>query len=275
MAERWEKVWTSQGGLKRGAAFDANQPLPFIETLFKKDLIPAGKGLVPGCGRAYAVQALARDGRHVTGLDIAPSAVAAAKKFLEEQRADAKTYSVAEGSFFDLEDSFNFAYDYTFLCALPPAMRLDWAKTYARIIAPGGVLVTVIFPIKPTTAGHPGTPPFELTEELVESLLVPHGFSLVFKKPLGPGEAHPGRDGEAGAMASTVIAVWKKKTVESSGSAQNETTNTAQPAAISGEEQLEPDASEALHEGNGQAKTAATVPDDEAQPSADAQSTAR
>lgn len=214
MADRWEDMWTRDGGLKPGTQWDANRPLPFIETLFEKGLIPKGRGLVPGCGRAYAVKALARDGRHVTGVDIAPSAVAAAKEFLEGAGTDPKTYSVVEGSFFELEqDAFGFAYDYTFLCALPPAMRQEWAKTYARIIQPGGHLVTVIFPIKRNMPVKPDSPPFELTEDLVTSLLVPVGFSLVFKKSLTSGEAHAGRDGSEGAMGHTTIAVWKRASI--------------------------------------------------------------
>lgn len=43
--------------------------------------------------------------------------------------------------------SFAFAYDYTFLCALPPSMHLDWAARYAELMQPGGALVTLMFPI--------------------------------------------------------------------------------------------------------------------------------
>jgi hypothetical protein len=42
---------------------------------------------------------------------------------------------------FDLPEDgkkFNLAYDYTFLCALPPSMREAWGKRYAKIIAPEG-----------------------------------------------------------------------------------------------------------------------------------------
>ena len=45
------------------------------------------------------------------------------------------------------DNSFDFAYDYTFLCALQPDMREQWASTYARLLKPDGVLMTVVFPI--------------------------------------------------------------------------------------------------------------------------------
>lgn len=42
---------------------------------------------------------------------------------------------------FDLPEDgqkFALAYDYTFLCALPPNMRQAWGKRYAEIIRPRG-----------------------------------------------------------------------------------------------------------------------------------------
>ena len=84
-ASRWEGMWSKDGGLKQGQAFDASGPLPFIDKLFEHKLVPEGQGLVPGCGRGYAVQAFARDGRHVIGLDISKTATAAAKEHLQKQ----------------------------------------------------------------------------------------------------------------------------------------------------------------------------------------------
>ena len=142
---------------------------------------------------------------------------------------DPDTYAIQTGSFFDLStNDFNFAYDYTFLCALPPSLRQNWAETYARILKPNGALITVVFPLKfqgdrPAGAG----PPYELTEQLVADLLEPQGFKAVFKKALGPGEAHQGRDGTEGAMASTSIIVWKQSDT-SDGSADG--ANTVQKA---------------------------------------------
>lgn len=52
-----------------------------------------------------------------------------------------KNVSFKTLDFFNFEipsDKFNLAYDYTFLCALPPKMREAWGNRYAEIIAPGG-----------------------------------------------------------------------------------------------------------------------------------------
>ena len=38
---------------------------------------------------------------------------------------------------------------YTFFCALSPDLHQEWANTYANILKPNGILITIIFPILP------------------------------------------------------------------------------------------------------------------------------
>ena len=60
-----------------------------------------------------------------------------------------------------------------FLCAIHPSLREAWAAAWAKYLAPGGVLVTLQFPIEldPSTAG----PPWPLSKQLYEDLLLPVG----------------------------------------------------------------------------------------------------
>ena len=63
-----------------------------------------------------------------------------------------------QGSFFEYSDrdgdkSFDFAYDYTFLCALQPEMRESWASTYARLLKDDGILMTVVFQLRGIMVG--------------------------------------------------------------------------------------------------------------------------
>ena len=62
----------------------------------------------------------------------------------------------------------NVAYDYTFLCAIPPSLRSSWAETYTRLLAKDAVLISLVFPIH---GDRPGGPPFSLSPELVRELL--------------------------------------------------------------------------------------------------------
>ena len=114
----WERMWA--GGLAPGEAFDAAQPELALQALIPGSgitgLSPSTQGslqlhgkrvLVPGCGRGYAVEALARGGAAaVTGLEVAPTAVQRANEYLEHATAGtdfSNSWSVVEGDFFALE----------------------------------------------------------------------------------------------------------------------------------------------------------------------------
>ncbi len=112
----WESMWAS--GLRPGQAFDAARVEPALAKLLSSSTnsLPSGRALVPGCGRGYAVAELARHGYDATGLEIAPSAVAAANAYCKEQADLAgKTWKVVEGDFFSHSASYNLIYDCTFL----------------------------------------------------------------------------------------------------------------------------------------------------------------
>jgi SAM-dependent methyltransferase len=66
--------------------------------------------------------------------------------------------------------TFDLIFDFTFLCALPPAARGAWARRTRELLAPGtGRLVCLEFPLgKPAGAGGP---PFGLTEGIYGQLL--------------------------------------------------------------------------------------------------------
>ncbi|CAM9128467.1 unnamed protein product, partial [Ectocarpus fasciculatus] len=194
---RWQSVWNA--GLNPGEKFDALQPLPALTQMVEAGSIPNGRALVPGCGRGYDVILLASAERVVTGLDISPVAIAAAEEFYANVPADKKppresvVYSTT--SFFDLpeeaDSKFQFVYDYTFFCALDPSVRQQWAEKMAAVVAPGGELCTIIFPIGEKEGG----PPFRVSLDDYKSVLSPVGFECVQLELLPPHLCHKGRDG--------------------------------------------------------------------------------
>lgn len=190
----WESMWSR--GVAPGQAFDASRTEPAFEQLLARaasatpSLPPAGsRALVPGCGRGYAVVSLEKAGFAAEGLEISPTAAAAATAYIRAQGAKAE---VRVGDFFGLqrERQFGLVFDSTFLCALPPSQREAWAAQMAGVLAPGGELVTNIFPIRaegePDPAdGHVGSgPPFALSPRLVERLLVGVGFVRLAIEPV-------------------------------------------------------------------------------------------
>lgn len=186
-------------GLAPGQAFDASRTEPaLVDLLEAKDLKPplppatsGASALVPGCGRGYAVVSLARAGYVAEGVEISPTAVKAAREYIASQGVDAQ---VREADYFRLEPArpYSLVFDSTFLCALPPAMRDQWAQKMATIVSADGELITNIFPNRPAGAPDPadgdvGTgPPYALSPRLVEGLLTAVGFAKISVVPVPP-----------------------------------------------------------------------------------------
>ena len=67
-------------------------------------------------------------------------------------------------------------FPFRFFCALHPTMRQDWARTWAKLIKPGGYLVTLEWPIRPDDKTGP---PWPVSPQIYSDLLVPLGEPLI------------------------------------------------------------------------------------------------
>ncbi|KAK9817695.1 hypothetical protein WJX72_000782 [[Myrmecia] bisecta] len=206
--QRWRNAWDE--GLQPGQAWDRSKASPaFTSLLDLGSLDVSGKrALVPGCGRGYDVLELARRGSTATGLELVPSAVEAANAFINGSNLgeQAKNATVIEGDFFtyaDPQGPFDVGYDYTFLCALHPDMRSKWAETWAKLLRPGGQLITLMFPIDPLRDPSQG-PPWPLTVELYSQLLTAQGFKQVSLDPV------PEHQSAADRRGAEVLGRWHK-----------------------------------------------------------------
>ncbi|KAJ4404324.1 hypothetical protein N0V91_006018 [Didymella pomorum] len=142
------------------------------------------KVLVPGCGKGYDVALFAAYGYDAYGLEVSQHAAKAADAYLEnagagslENEYEGKDGGAGRGSavclvgdFFAAsvkEDGgawlektggtqFDVIYDNTFLCALPPSLRPQWAQRVSALLAPNGTLICLEFPThKPASSGGP------------------------------------------------------------------------------------------------------------------------
>ncbi|KAH9906693.1 Thiopurine S-methyltransferase family protein [Xylariomycetidae sp. FL2044] len=181
----WEESWTpwDRGGPSL-ALYDLLKDMP--------ELFPRGGGgsrnghvsarsrkraLVPGCGKGHDVLLLSSFGYDVVGLDLSPKATEEAKRNAEEalekgvyelQSESWGGVAWVSGDFFGDEwvkemgseggsGKFDLIFDYTFFCALPPAMRPQWARRTASLLADDGRLVCLEFPSE-KHASEPGPP---------------------------------------------------------------------------------------------------------------------
>lgn len=180
MATDWESMWRGGGEpLRPGQAFDAARCEPSLVALLETGTLPTGRALVPGCGRGYAVEALCSRERDVLGLEVSETAKRAAEAYLASSKKPetSKHAKIAQDNFFEHAPAtpYDLAFDSTFLCAIPPSRRKEWASKYASLIRPGGELVSNVFP----NGDFEGGPPFALSPKIVADLLVPVGFEAV------------------------------------------------------------------------------------------------
>jgi methyl halide transferase len=212
----WDAMW--RAGIKPGERFDIRDTHKILRRMIDEGKVPLGRALVPGCGRGYDIAALATKDRFVVGLDLSPQGVKEAGEYLAAQPQPSTTYELVCGDFFAFEHeggAFDFVYDYTFLCALHPSARTAWAAKMAALIRPGGLLVTLQFPLRPYGDSHPRDappdytrgPPFLLSQTLYRDLLLPVGFELTEEgeQDVPPEMSDPKRAGAEG------VAVWRRR----------------------------------------------------------------
>jgi len=148
----------------------------------------------------------------VVGLDMSPTALTSAEALIQGHVSHLTRLDLQCGDFFDPPENwetvycsreeddnkgdeqqppssvsqFDFIFDYTFFCALPPNRRYDWGTQIAKLLDPtNGRLLTVIFPILPD-APLKGPPYPVCPQDYVEALL-PHGIVMdgaPFESPL-------------------------------------------------------------------------------------------
>lgn len=127
-----------------------------------------GSVLVPGCGAGHDVRAIAgHGGVLVTGLDIAPTALALARRFPKIGNESYVEADFLAGNAVPA-GAYDVIFEHTCFCAIPPRCRADYAKAAASALRDGGVLLAVFFtnPENP----DPNSPPFRCEMEEIGAL---------------------------------------------------------------------------------------------------------
>lgn len=236
-AAGWEATWQKKitpwdRGLPNPALVDAMQEKHDI--LGRSSPPKRKRALVPGCGRGYDVLLLASYGYDAWGLDTAPSAVKAAQELKEsddnpvqypvqDETAGAGQATFLLANFFEdsyLEQSqgskFDVIYDYTFLCALHPDMRSQWAKRMSNLLADNGTLICLEFPLsKPPTSGGP---PHGLSSELYVELFKRPGEEVSYDES---GFVKPDHAKQISSSGLSRIAHWKPARTHAVGQASD------------------------------------------------------
>jgi phosphoglycolate phosphatase-like HAD superfamily hydrolase len=138
--------------------WDLGGPAPGLaDFLSANPQLDRGRVVAPGCGRGHDVRAFAEAGFSALGLDVAPSAVAAATALTPMGMAAAFQL----GDFLNDAPSepFDWLFEHTLFCAIQPDARDRYADAVRRWVRPGGSLLAIHY-LQPS--GDSG-PPFPVT----------------------------------------------------------------------------------------------------------------
>jgi len=165
---KWIEAWSAGH-----TPWDTGRAVPDLVELVASGSLPEGRALVPGAGSGYDVLALASETREVIGLDLAEGAKRRFDALREDAGISPERAKLIVANFFEYqpEKPFDMIWDFTFLCALKPEMRRTWARRIDELLAPGGELITLIFP--GVDKGPTEGPPYAMSPELLKSILEP------------------------------------------------------------------------------------------------------
>ena len=142
----WDSVYREQGRFEGPPPWNIGEAQPEIAALieagkFRSDVLDAG------CGFAEAALDLAARGYTVVGVDLTPTAVAAATAAAEERGLSDKASFVQADitSFTGFDGRFNTVVDSTLFHSLPREGRDGYLRSVHRAAAPGASYYILVF----------------------------------------------------------------------------------------------------------------------------------
>ena len=145
----WDSVYREQGEFEGPPPWNIGEPQPELAALiaagkFRSDVLDAG------CGVAELSLALAEQGYTVVGIDVTPTAVAAATKAAAERGLTTASFAQADITDFTgyppgSDGRFNTVADSTLFHSLPVEGRDGYLKAIHRAAAPGAGYFVLVF----------------------------------------------------------------------------------------------------------------------------------
>ena len=183
-ADKWEADY--QHG---GDGWDLGAPTPVFRNLLVNKQLPPGKMLVVCAGRGHDAREFARHGYQVTAVDFSPfaaqemSRLAVPGTAMEILQRD--LFTLPHG----LNETFDYILEYTCYCAIDPKRRNEFVDLIDRLLKPGGIYISLAFPLTQKIGG----PPFAVTVSELLRLFQERGFKLIEREQ--PSESVPQRRG--------------------------------------------------------------------------------
>lgn len=183
-ADKWEMDY------QRGSdGWDLGGPNPVFRSLIESGQMSPGKMIVVCSGRGHDALEFAKHGFQVTAVDFSRTAVLEMERLTDPDAS----VEILQHDLFTLpahfDASFDYMLEYTCYCAIDPQRRAEFADLAARLLKPGGLYISLAYPV----SQHTGGPPFAVSVPEVLRLFQERGFKLVERKT--PPNSVPARQG--------------------------------------------------------------------------------
>ena len=160
----WDSVYREEGAFAGPPPWNIGEPQPELAALIRDGKI-SGDVLDAGCGHAELALALAAAGSTVVGIDLAPTAIAAATEAAKQRGLSNATFVCADiTTFSGYDERFSTIIDSTLFHSLPVEARDAYLQSIHRAAAPGARLFMLVF-AKGAFPPHLETKPNEVDED--------------------------------------------------------------------------------------------------------------
>jgi SAM-dependent methyltransferase len=141
----WESAYRQQGAFEGPPPWNIGEPQPELAALIAADKVRSDV-LDAGCGYAELSLSLAADGYTVVGIDLTPTAVAAANKAAQKRNLSTASFVQADiTSFTGYDGRFSTIIDSTLFHSLPIEGRDGYLRSVHRAAAPGATYFILVF----------------------------------------------------------------------------------------------------------------------------------
>jgi SAM-dependent methyltransferase len=141
----WDDAYRSAGSFEGPPPWNIGEPQPELAALHREGRFRSPV-LDAGCGYAELSLKLAADGYTVVGMDISPTAIAAADRAAQERSLATASFVQADiTSFTGYDGRFNTVIDSTLFHSLPVEGRDGYLSSVRRAAAPGAQLFILVF----------------------------------------------------------------------------------------------------------------------------------
>ena len=160
----WDSAYREEGEFEGPPPWNIGEPQPELAALvaagnFRSDVLDAG------CGFAELSLALAAEGYTVVGIDLTPTAIAAATRAARERGLTNASFEQADITSFTGHDGrFNTVVDSTLFHSLPVEGRDGYLSSIHRAAAPGATYYVLVF-AKGAFPAEMGVGPNEVDED--------------------------------------------------------------------------------------------------------------